>query len=95
MARLLTMLEKLVTQYSTKTINPAVKSGLRLRENRIPTKSPIAARNSVTSMRERAIRKNSPQSMPERNRASAKKRGEKIYHAHDHYAEKTVNAFAQ
>ena len=49
----------------------------------------------MTSMRERAIRKNSPQSMPERNRASAKKEARRYTMLTTTTPKKTVNAFAQ
>ena len=89
------MLEKLVMQYSTNTTNPAVSSGLRLRGNKIPTIRPIAAKNSVTRVRDRAIRKNSPYGVPERNIAMAKKEASRYAAPTTTTPINTVNAFAQ
>ena len=56
---------------------------------------PIAAKNSVTRVRDRAIRKNSPQGVPERNIAMAKREASRYAAPTIATPTNTVNAFAQ
>ena len=67
------MRDELVMQYSTKTISPAVKRGLRFAEKAMPISRLKAAKNKVTRNNDFDMRKKSQTEKPGWNNKSAKK----------------------
>lgn len=65
------MRDELVMQYSTKTISPAVKSGLRFAEKAMPINRPKAAKNRVIRNNDFDMRKKSHIGKPGWNNKSA------------------------